>query len=741
MIDEICNAIDLSTFVVADLTSLNHNVLFELGYALMKQKHIWPTVDLSFHQYKSDFEQFRIFTTLGWTSSKNHYEIVNGFYRDRPYEATKPTLYEMHVGRFLRLEKRQHLLYLKSRHQIQASVEIDDEVASLRYPVVIDDPLESTARSLSWYAQNVHNSYAVACHFTNFERDDATVVNARYALIAGMAFAESKPLLMLSEGDTSGSIDFRDIWLTYQSASEARSKFRDWFAPIKESIKSSEDERRDYHLTLRSNTNLGKLKIGDIAAENDVELLIDTFVKTQAYIEAVEGRDKIFIGRKGTGKTATLLKIKSEQEKEKDCVVCVIKPPEVDLRSFVELTKPLVMSRKLHVINALWRFLILTELALSIERHSSVKPLWVSDVCADALTQVLNGEHGLFRQPFSTRLHSFLEVSQREARLAPENAEDGRDYLAEVTFKGPLNRLLIAIKNAIAGKRKVLLLIDNLDKAWDREADLKDLSLLLFGLLGIISRVTDELRLDNKGIDGPKVSLSLFLRSDIFFRIRQYAAEADKIPFSQMNWTDADSLCRVLEERCYSSDGTLNSPANMWQKYCDPNICGLEPRQFIAQTVLPRPRDVIYLFGSALESAVNGGHSRITESDFIAARKKYSYYALDSIAVESELPNFDLRDICLEFLGASEIIDYKEILSRLKSGGISREEVPTIVRELCLLSFLGVETDDDVFAFVDDPRDFRKLEVLVRRRTGGNIAKQRYKINQPFQAYLDIIAS
>ncbi len=41
IIREICEAIDECELFLCDLTHLNHNVLFELGYAVAKDKRIW----------------------------------------------------------------------------------------------------------------------------------------------------------------------------------------------------------------------------------------------------------------------------------------------------------------------------------------------------------------------------------------------------------------------------------------------------------------------------------------------------------------------------------------------------------------------------------------------------------------------------------------------------------------------------------------------------------------------------
>src|SRR4051794_14142904 len=68
---DICRAIDDSSFVCADLTGLNPNVLFEVGYAIGRDKRIWVILDNSLVASKQLFDQFRILTTVGYSDYRN----------------------------------------------------------------------------------------------------------------------------------------------------------------------------------------------------------------------------------------------------------------------------------------------------------------------------------------------------------------------------------------------------------------------------------------------------------------------------------------------------------------------------------------------------------------------------------------------------------------------------------------------------------------------------------------------
>ncbi|WP_216363587.1 hypothetical protein, partial [Subtercola boreus] len=47
LVDTICEAIDAADLVIAEISDLNSNVLFEAGFALARNKHLWLILDES----------------------------------------------------------------------------------------------------------------------------------------------------------------------------------------------------------------------------------------------------------------------------------------------------------------------------------------------------------------------------------------------------------------------------------------------------------------------------------------------------------------------------------------------------------------------------------------------------------------------------------------------------------------------------------------------------------------------
>jgi len=181
VIEELCRSIDQAEIFCADLTDLNANVMFELGYAIATNKRIWLMLDASFSVAKTQFDQLRVLTTIGYAKYCNSSELTTKFYRDEPYADLENTIFEQAIRPNLIPTIGQKILYLKSLHDTEAAIRISQRIEQLRTPeteVIVDDPKESTVQSLTWYGTQVYSSFGVVCHLTSPSRSGAPLHNA-----------------------------------------------------------------------------------------------------------------------------------------------------------------------------------------------------------------------------------------------------------------------------------------------------------------------------------------------------------------------------------------------------------------------------------------------------------------------------------------------------------------------------------------------------------------------------------
>ena len=197
MISAICGEIKSRELFIAEVTGLNPNVLFELGYAIALKKRIWLLFNPSISRARVEWDRFQLLTTVGFVGYNNSRDIVKEFYRQSPHQNLEKNLYD-DLWSTGPVSKKDALLYLQCSSTTEASMRIARRVASGPMRSVIDDPQEVRVQPFAWYVQQVTSAFAIVCHFLSTEYQNWQQNNAKHALIAGLAHGAGKPLLMLA---------------------------------------------------------------------------------------------------------------------------------------------------------------------------------------------------------------------------------------------------------------------------------------------------------------------------------------------------------------------------------------------------------------------------------------------------------------------------------------------------------------------------------------------------------------
>ncbi|MDR4469875.1 MAG: nucleoside 2-deoxyribosyltransferase [Nitrospira sp.] len=740
IIDEICKAIDGAAIFCADLTTINPNVMFELGYAIASNKRVWIILDTTFANSQHTFNQLRILTSVGFAKYCNAEDIERSFHTACPYQDLDNTIFNQTLKTNLVAETG-GVLYLKARHEIEASKRISKRVENGSLPVIVDDPREISVQPLSWYASQVYRAEGVLCHFTSPNREGSEIINAKYALVAGMALGFGKSLLILQEGNSFAPMDYRDILQQYETPSQAEFFLGRWLPHLEELWCKARNTRQHQALAVKLATDLRGLHVGEYLAENEQEGLVqDYFIETASYHEALSGKSIIFVGRKGTGKTANLLKMSSLLRQDARNVVCIIKPIAYELQGIVELLRQYKeRDTKGYALESLWKFLVVSEMAVSAVQEIQNRPSAIVYEHEADLMALYSRPDRLLKEDFTVRLEKCVAALMRVNHNDIATVEGRRLAIAEAIHSSILQDLRLALGKALKNKNRVSIIIDNLDKAWDKQSDLVVLSEFLLGLLGVANRIPVEFAKEQGERLRVKLSLTIFLRSDIFYKVMQSAREPDKIRYSKLVWIDKELLLKVINERLEAAHSG-NLPADeIWRRYFTPTVRGQITRAYFTNRIMPRPRDIVYFVKAAVSLAVNRGHVMVEEKDILDAEKQYSEYALESILVENGITIATLEKVIYEFAGSSSLVSHEESRKCVLNAGIPQEQTDRIISHLATLAFLGVEVGENDFRFAEDFQEYQKLDVLTRRYHQTSNRPVRYKINAAFSSYLEIV--
>jgi len=277
IIDQVFEAIDASELAAFDVSTLNENVLFELGYAIARAKRIWLLIDKSDREALNRWRQFRLLSTVGYEGWVNSDDIRDAFIRKQPHLVEK-TLYDDIIEPNLMPGIEGSLFYFPSFHATEASKRIGRrlDVESRRGVRLISaDPTESAIYPISWYAQKAYETAGTIVHLVSQRRELAWLHNARAALVAGLAAGFERPTLLLAEDDYSAPLDYRDRLKHYESAVQCQEYVSQWLATLVLEAQPDRGGRR-----LRLVTELRGLKFGEPVAENESDVLADYFIET-----------------------------------------------------------------------------------------------------------------------------------------------------------------------------------------------------------------------------------------------------------------------------------------------------------------------------------------------------------------------------------------------------------------------------------------------------------------------------
>lgn len=474
LIDTILQEIRDSDIFACDLTYINHNVLFELGYAIGANKRIWITLNTTITDAVRHYK--RLTTTLasvGYASYANQRDIVQRFYDEAPWETPHSTfLSHTHTQpRPIRPSRTPTLLFLKSSIPTDSSIALDglSEKAPPFGKRLVDDPNEIPLLDRQWYLDNVRRADAILAHLVSDNHEGKQWHNVKCSFVSGLALGMGKHVFMLAHEPFACPFDYQELLRTHSRSDECTQLANQWFNSIRPSIRSHWDSIDSYKAEQAASLALQQLSAGQSLAENEDDVADSYFVMTSAYRQALSGSSAIFVGRRGTGKTANLYAIERELRRDKRNHVCVIKPVEYEVDGLVRvLRQSIARSEKGFLVESLWKLLIYGELARSLVSDILEMPEhYTPKDDEDALVEFMQDNELLMEDSFSIRLQQALEPLYDLETLQP--GMEQRIKISELLHSQLLGRLRVLLGRLLHRRERVAILVDNLDKAWRRD--------------------------------------------------------------------------------------------------------------------------------------------------------------------------------------------------------------------------------------------------------------------------------
>ncbi len=378
LIGSITQNIDRAKVFACDLTYLNRNVTFELGYAIGTFKRIWTSLDTSIQNSERDYK--RVYFNLlgmGYAPYQNHKELFNALQAEAPwFDITTTLLGEGYRDRPGRPE-RPTLLYVQPPLDTESVIAVKEALQSSLFgdSLIADDPRENPSPTLDWYAEKLLTADAVLVQLLSNDQSGNDTHNIKGSFIDGLAYGFRKPLFMTAQTPFESPVDYGQLLTIHETSQQCATFVKQWIGEVGAGLPRRRPRRPVGEATLTTALDIRALSIGEPVAEHERHKIDDFFVETDSYYRALEGPTTILVGRKGTGKTAILFAMQATLGRDRNCHVCVMKPVGYEIHGPIRVLDEIRhQSERGYLIESLWKYLVYSELALSVQRSIMERP-------------------------------------------------------------------------------------------------------------------------------------------------------------------------------------------------------------------------------------------------------------------------------------------------------------------------------------------------------------------------------
>ncbi|GAI42286.1 unnamed protein product, partial [marine sediment metagenome] len=198
--------------------------------------------------------------------------------------------------------------------------------------------------------------------------------------------------------------------------------------------------------------------------------LMEYFVPTKEYDDAIAARRSVFIGRRGSGKSANFLAVTTELQENPNTILVTIAPDDFELeRMGGFLDDEYAIAHPDLVYQTAWNYVFLTEIVrvlgeLTLRLYSSP-----NDLTRTSLFNFYQGESENLHLDFGTRLINKLkDLSIIQTDMS---ADEKRQKIEETVLQLRHNKVSQLLRDfAKAEKISYYIAIDDLDKHWRPES-------------------------------------------------------------------------------------------------------------------------------------------------------------------------------------------------------------------------------------------------------------------------------
>jgi len=716
LIDPIKEQIEKSSFIVADITYLNLNVVYEVGYAIGQKKRVFLVRNSNMEGDRKLATRVGIFDTLGYFSYTN----ANSLCR-RLIEMIEETALKFEDV----VDTKTPVYVLEPPVKGDAATMMTSRLKKTRYRYRSFNPSEDSRLSAMDAIRQVACSAGILVSFETEEKEWALIHNIRTMFIAGLAMGMNKPCLILAPTNFNIPLDVRDDVVAFSHPDDILESIAEFALEITSFLQNVDPPKQ------RTSNALQNLVIGDPTAENEMTTLGEYYMCTDQFYRVKNGEVNLVVGRKGSGKTALFLQLRDQIRSDRRNLIVDLKPEGYQL---IKLKEDLLIyvteGAGQHLITAFWEYLLLLELTYKIlenDRHIYKNNHKLFEKYVE-LEKIYKVDNFSMEGDFSERLSVLSNqiAMEYQARFSDShNVRLNSQDITSLVYSHDIKNLQQKLKEYLDTKNAIWILFDNLDKGWNPVGvDHIDIMVLrcLLDAGRKIERDMQKLKLNLKCV--------IFIRNDVYELLMKGSADYGKDSRAVLDWTDSDMLREVLRLRFQRGMNVEKDVdfEQLWREICISHYNGEETSSYFIERSLMRPRNLLKVFLHCKYFANSFNHSKIEKEDIEKGLRAYA----DDLLVELD---HELSDICpyapdllYNFINFPKETTKFIIIERLLEGGVSRDKVDQVFEFLLYYAVIGLKTDDRI-EYIYDVQYNSKLLVQKARIQG---ASAKYAFNPIF---------
>ena len=714
--------IEESRLVIADMTRLNFNVTYEIGYTIGRGKRVFLIKNSSIRGDDDLIRKVGIFDTLGYECYEDDTKLSNLLSKN--IDATP-------IAISTKLNRQAPIYVVETPVQDQIMGRIIGRVKKARLQYRSYAPSESIRLSAMEAILSVAQSFGIVSLLLSNEYRDSFIHNLRAAFVIGIAHGMEKPALLLQYGEEPVPLDVRDLVTQFSHPEDVDEHIHDLALEVTAALQKSEP------LDFPAENVLASISIGDPMAENEFQTLGNYYLRTDGFHRALRGEVNLVVGRKGTGKTALFSQLRDELRKNKLNIVVDLKPEGYQLLKIKEdILDYLSEGAKAHLITAFWEYLLLIEVCYKILEKDKTRHLRDHTLTEkyNTLSDLYSSQEAVCQGDFSERLHNLADSVRGEYKAKGHESNQDRLTANEVTqliHAQDLARISEALSDYLQHKDGVWIFFDNLDKGWSSHGIDSEDMLITRCLIDASRKI--QRTMQKRGHEFHSI---VFIRNDVYQLLMEESADFGKEMRASLDWSDEELLREMLRKRLVQDKQLPDTDfLSLWREIAVSHLDGVESSQYIIDRCLMRPRNLLKIVSHCKGSAVNLNNEKISESDFEKGLRAYS----NDLLIEADQ---ELRDIApaaegliYQFEQEGQEFSHDDLEVLMDINEIPSDRVEEIIQFLLYYGFLGVKvgTKDPTFIY-DVGYDMNLLSTVRKKHANAYV----YFLNSAFMPALQI---